>query len=145
MPVIGTCQAQKKAPPKRGQFAHREVDSGLSMLANNCSRQGLCASVQKCTAPDPDLCRNVGKPDPEPEVVCIFAQPRPRGRGFWAHYSPLVPILGFVGVIRESDWVVWLVFGCDIDHTALCFFHDFAQFCEDLVFGHGFDVFVCDV
>lgn len=71
--------------------------------------------------------------------------PRPRGRGFWAHYSPFVPIPGFVGVIRESDWVVWLVFRCDIDHTALGFFHDFAQFCEDLVFGHGFDVFVCDV
>lgn len=41
MPDLGICQAQKKAPPKRGQFAHREVDSGLSMLANNCSRQAF--------------------------------------------------------------------------------------------------------
>ena len=127
MPGFGICQAQKKAPPKRGQFAHREVDSGLSMLANNCSRQAfsnmfVCARKRKKTN-----------------------MPRPRGRGFWAHYSPIVPIPGFVGVIRERDQVVWLLLGGDIDHTALGFFHDFAQFCEDLVFGHGFDVFVCDV
>ena len=102
----------------------------------------LCKNAQP---PIPICAKMQENPIPSPKLCAFLHSPRPRGRGFWAHYSPIVPIPGFVGVIRERDQVVWLLFGGDIDHTTLGFFHDFAQFCEDLVFGHGFDVFVCDV
>ena len=126
MPDLGICQAQKKAPPKQGQFAQQ----GGRQWPQYAGEQLFASSIfEHVRFARPDLRLGSFR-----FRTCSFApenekktnMPRPRGRGFWAHYSPLVPILGFVGVIRERDQVVWLVFGCDIDHATLGFFHDFA-------------------
>ena len=105
--LVSAYVKHKKRPRRSEASLHnREVDSGVSMLANNCSRQGLCASVQKRTAPDPDLCENAGKPDPEPEVVCIFAQPPPEGEG----------LLGALFTPRPDPRFRWCVLGARSGH-----------------------------
>lgn len=125
-PISAYVKHKKRPRRSRASSHNREVDSGLSMLANNCSRQAF-SNMFVLRAPIFVWVRFAFEHVRlRPKTKKNEHAPPEGGRGFWAHYSPLVPVLGFVGVIRESDWVVWLVFRCDIDHTALCFFHDFA-------------------
>ena len=183
----------KKDPTEAGSgWQSRRVRQSLKHGANNCSCQWWCASVHRCTGPDPDLCRNAQapmvrspnncsltfvltpnmfvsspirsktnifaqswlcmaaqSPIPSPKLCAFLHRSGPDGGGGEAHYFPLPRSPASVRIccacLFDPDQILFGFCRCYIDHPVLGFFHDFAEFRDDLFFGHGVDVLVGNV